>query len=140
MKALASVQVEGGSPDQRKIFYTGLYHELIGQTLFSDVNGEYMGIDNKVHRLVAGQKGQYTNISDWDIYRNTVQFQALLFPQEASDLAQSLVNDAEQLGFVSALGFAANDGTYVMGGDSPPIILASIYGFRSDGSSMRRRR
>jgi predicted alpha-1,2-mannosidase len=127
-KALSTVTIDGASQADRKIFYTGLYHELIGQTLFSDVDGEYPGFDGKVHRLHAGQKGQYTNISDWDVYRNTVQLQALLFPQEASDLAQSLVNDAEQLGSYPRW-VSANDGTYVMGGDSPPIILASVYAF-----------
>jgi predicted alpha-1,2-mannosidase len=127
-KALSKIEIEGASETDRKIFYTGLYHELIGQTLFSDVDGEYPGFDGKVHSLHAGQQGQYTNISDWDVYRNTVQLQALLFPQEASDLAQSLVNDAEQLGSYPRW-VSANDGTYVMGGDSPPIILASVYAF-----------
>ncbi len=127
-KALGKIDIVAANEDDRKIFYTGLYHELIGQTLFSDVDGEYMGFDGKVHRLHAGQKGQYTNISDWDVYRNTVQLQALLFPQEASDLAQSLVNDAEQLGSYPRW-VAANDSTYVMGGDSPPTILASVYAF-----------
>jgi predicted alpha-1,2-mannosidase len=126
--ALASIKIEGANAADRKIFYTGLYHELIGQTLFSDADGEYMGLDNKVHHLHPGQTGQYTNISDWDIYRNTVQLQALLFPQEASDLAQSLVNDAEQLGSYPRW-VTANDGSYVMGGDSPPIIVSSIYAF-----------
>jgi len=127
-KALGKINIEATNEDDRKIFYTGLYHELIGQTLFSDVDGEYMGFDDKVHRLHAGQKGQYTNISDWDVYRNTVQLQALLFPQEASDLAQSLVNDAEQLGSYPRW-VSANDSTYVMGGDSPVSILASVYAF-----------
>jgi predicted alpha-1,2-mannosidase len=131
-KALGKIQIDAASDDDRKIFYTGLYHELIGQTLFSDVDGQYMGFDNKPHHLHPGQKGQYTNISDWDIYRNTVQFQALLYPQEAADLAQSLVNDAEQLGSYPRWA-AANDGTYVMGGDSPAPILASIYAFGATG-------
>jgi predicted alpha-1,2-mannosidase len=127
-KILASADVEGASAEERKIFYTGLYHAAASQTLFNDVDGEYMGFDNQVHKLHAGQRAQYTNISDWDTYRNTVQLQALLFPQQAGDLAQSLVNDAEQLGS-SPRWATANDGSYVMGGDSPPIILASIYAF-----------
>ena len=127
-KALSTITIEAANDSDRKIFYTGLYHELIGQRLFSDVDGEYMGFDGKVHQLHTGQKGQYTNISDWDVYRNTVQLQALLFPQEASDLAQSLVNDAQQLGSYPRW-VSANDSTYVMGGDSPPIILASVYAF-----------
>jgi len=127
-KALSKVTVSAANEADRKIFYTGLYHELIGQTLFSDVDGQYPGMDGKIHHLHAGQKGQYTNISDWDIYRNTVQIQALLFPQEASDLAQSLVNDAEQFGSYPRW-VCANESTYVMGGDSPLPILASVYAF-----------
>jgi predicted alpha-1,2-mannosidase len=92
------------------------------------MNGEYPGMDGKIYKVKPGQKGQYTNVSDWDIYRNTVQFQALLFPQEAADLAQSLVNFAEQLGSYPRW-VAANDSTYVMGGDSPTIIVSSIYAF-----------
>jgi predicted alpha-1,2-mannosidase len=130
--ALGKISIEAANDDDRKIFYTGLYHELSGQTLFSDVDGQYMGFDGKPHHLHAGQKGQYTNISDWDIYRNTVQLQALLYPQEASDLAQSLVNDAEQMGSYPRWA-AANDSTYVMGGDSPAPILASVYAFGATG-------
>jgi predicted alpha-1,2-mannosidase len=126
--ALSKINIEAANDDDRKIFYIGLYHELVGQTLFSDVDGQYMGFDGKPHQLHAGQKGQYTNISDWDIYRNTVQLQALLYPQEASDLAQSLVNDAEQMGSYPRWA-SANDSTYVMGGDSPAPIVASVYAF-----------
>ncbi len=71
---------------------------------------------------------QYANYSDWDIYRNTVQFQALLDPARSSDMAQSLVNDAEQSGWLPRWA-AANDVTYVMGGDSPAILLADWYAF-----------
>ena len=127
-KALSVVDIEGANPSERKIFYTGLYHAAASQTLFSDVDGEYRGFDDKIHKLKNGQQGQYTNISDWDTYRNTVQLQAILFPQQASDLAQSLVNDAEQLGSYPRWA-TANDSSYVMGGDSPPIILSSIYAF-----------
>jgi predicted alpha-1,2-mannosidase len=121
--------VEGGTPNQRKIFYTGLYHSFLSPNLFSDSNGNYIGFDNKVHSLSGTrQHAQYANFSDWDIYRNTVQLQALFDPDRESDIAQSLVNDAEQSGWLPRWP-AANDVTYVMGGDSPAPVLASIYAF-----------
>jgi predicted alpha-1,2-mannosidase len=134
--ALGKIDIAGGTSDESKIFYTGLYHALLSYTLFSDRNGQYMGFDRKVHRLSKGQFAQYTNISDWDIYRNTVQLHAILFPREASDLAQSLVNDAQQLGSYPRWA-VANDGSYVMGGDSPPILIADIYAFGATNFSAK---
>ena len=70
-------------------------------TIFSDRDGNYIGFDDKVHSLAASkQKAQYANFSDWDIYRNTVQLQALFDPTSESDMMQSLVNDAVQSGWL----------------------------------------
>ena len=126
---LDRVSFEGGTPDQRTIFSTGVYHSLLSPTVFSDSDGNYTGFDGKVHSLSGSKQGvQYANFSDWDIYRNTVQFQALLDSARSSDMMQSLVNDAAQSGWYPRWP-AANDVTYVMGGDSPAPVLASIYAF-----------
>ncbi|HEU5458833.1 MAG TPA: GH92 family glycosyl hydrolase, partial [Terracidiphilus sp.] len=125
---LDRVAVEGGTPEQRTIYYTAVYHSLLSPNVFNDEDGKYIGFDDKVHAVAGRQKAQYANFSDWDIYRNTVQFQALLDPARESDMAQSLVNDAEQSGWYPRWP-AANDVTYVMGGDSPVIVIASSYAF-----------
>jgi len=126
---LNRVAVEGGTPDQRKIFYTGVYHSFVSPTLFSDEDGQYIGFDEKLHSLTGTkQKAQYANFSDWDIYRNTVQWQALFEPERVSDMMQSLVNDAEQSGWLPKWE-AANDVTYVMGGDSPAVLPSEAYSF-----------
>ncbi|HMD19491.1 MAG TPA: GH92 family glycosyl hydrolase, partial [Alloacidobacterium sp.] len=128
-KLLSKVSVGGGTPDQRKIFYTGLYHMLLAPNLFSDDNGDYTGFDWKVRSLTSTtQTAQYANFSDWDIYRNTIQLQSLLVPKQVGDMMQSLVNDAEQSGWLPRWP-AANDVTYVMNGDSPAILLSSAYAF-----------
>ena len=126
---LGRAAVEGGTGDQRRIFYTGLYHSFLTPTLFSDADGSYMGFDGKIHSLSGSKQGaQYANFSDWDTYRNTVQLQALFEPEREGDMMQSLVNDAVQSGWLPRWP-AANDVTYVMGGDSPVILLSSSYAF-----------
>ncbi len=121
------VQTEGETPEQRTIFYTGLYHMFLSPNIFSDENGDYIGFDQKVRRLPAGQ-AQYANFSDWDIYRSLIHFQALLRPEETSQMMQSLVRDAEQSGWLPKWP-VANDVSYVMGGDSSAILLSSAYAF-----------
>jgi predicted alpha-1,2-mannosidase len=131
---LDHIEITGGTPAQRTVFYTGLYHMFLSPNVFNDDNGDYTGFDGKVHRISGNCSGascthaQYANFSDWDIYRDVIQLQALLDPQRASDEAQSLVNDAEQSGWLPRWP-AANDVTYVMGGDSPTAVLAEAFAF-----------
>ncbi len=124
---LDRVQTSGGTPDQRTIFYTGLYHMLLSPNIFSDGNGDYIGFDNKVRHLPTGN-AQYANFSDWDIYRSLIQFQALVMPAQTSQMMQSLVRDAEQSGRLPRWP-VANDVSYVMGGDSSSILLSTGYAF-----------
>lgn len=119
--------VEGGSATQRRVFYTALYHSMLHPTVFNDVNGDYLGFDEKVHQVAAGHN-QYANFSTWDIYRSQVQLIALLLPDVASDIAQSLVTDAGQGGGLPVWG-VANDEAADMPGDSSDGILAGIYAF-----------
>lgn len=121
------VQVAGGTPEQLTLFYTALYHMLLSPNLFSDDDGNYTGFDWKVRKLPAGQT-QFANFSDWDIYRDVIQFHALLFPDQASQEAQSLVRDAEQSGWLPRWP-VANDVSYIMGGDSGSQVISSAYAF-----------
>jgi putative alpha-1,2-mannosidase len=77
--ALDLVEAEGGTPDQRTIFYTGMYHMLLAPTLFSDEDGEYTDSTGRCGAWLLVRTS--TRIfSDWDIYRNTIQFLALRYP------------------------------------------------------------
>ena len=69
-----------------------LYKDFIHPQVTSDVNGQFMGADEKVHTLAAGQTNQYGMYSGWDIYHTLAQLQAMLDPSAASDQAQSQVN------------------------------------------------
>jgi predicted alpha-1,2-mannosidase len=124
---LERVHADGGTPEQRTIFYTGLYHMLLSPNLFNDGNGEYIGFDGKVRRLAPGG-AQYANFSDWDTYRNVVQFHALLLPEQTSQMMQSLIRDAEESGWLPRWP-VANDVSYVMGGDSPALLIAEAHAF-----------
>ena len=122
---LNHVEVKGGSLHDRRAFYTELYHAMMFPSVFNDVNGEYIGFDDKVHQVQPGRT-QYSLFSGWDIYRSEVQLLAMLFPKRASDMAQSLVLDAEQGGGLPIWPLA-NDDQAAMGGDPSDAILASFY-------------
>jgi predicted alpha-1,2-mannosidase len=123
---LSHAQVRGGTAAERTVFYTAFYHAMLHPSTNSDVNGEYIGFDGKIHN--AKGRVQYANYSGWDIYRSQVQLITMLLPKVGSDIAQSLVVDAQQGGGLP-IWPVANDESGVMVGDPSDPILASIYAF-----------
>src|SRR5689334_7610632 len=128
-KQLNRIEITGGSTDQRTTFYTALYHALLHPNVFSDDNGQYWGFDQKVHRVARGQKAQYATFSGWDVYRSQVQLLALLEPEKAGDIAQSLLNQADQNGGIWDRWTHASGSTAVMTGDPAAPAVAGIYAF-----------
>ena len=122
-------QDPGGGKDtaQLKTFYTSLYHSLMHPNTFDDADGRYIGFDDQIRTLPKGRH-QYANFSDWDTYRSLAPLHAMLFPKEASDMAQSLTNDAVQGGWWPRWPMA-NDYTGQMTGDSSVALISNLYAF-----------
>jgi predicted alpha-1,2-mannosidase len=131
---LNRIQVEGGTDDQRTTFYTALYHCFMHPNLLEDCNGEYLGMDLKIHTVKSGHH-QYQNIPGWDQWRSYAPLIAILSPKTSSDIAQSLVNYAQQDASVRTNGGGMprwqqiNRNSGGMVGDGDDAILASDYAF-----------
>jgi predicted alpha-1,2-mannosidase len=121
---LGRVAVSGGTPAEEHTFYTALYHSLLFPNVVSDVNGRYAGSDGKVH--AASGHDEYANFSEWDIYRSEVQLESLLAPRAVGGMVQSLVDDAEQEGWLPKWAIVGGDEVQ-MNGDSADPIIADAY-------------
>ena len=121
-RALSRIAVRGNTREERRTFYTALYHALIHPSTFDDVDGSYLGMDGEVHHT---SRAKYANFSGWDVYRSQVPLLAMVWPRRAADLAESLVLDAQQSGWLPKWPVAAAH-TGMMVGDPAPISLASI--------------
>ena len=126
---LGQIRIGGGTPDERTIFTTALYHALIDPSIASDVDGRYRGMDGQIHRLSHGQTAQYANFSGWDVYRSQVQLITLIDPRVGSDFAQSLLNQANQYGGEWDRWTHLTGPTGVMNGDPSAPAIAAIYAF-----------
>ncbi len=122
---LAHITVAGTDGGDVKTFYTALYRSLLHPNTFNDADGRYIGFDGKIRSVAKGHT-QYANFSDWDTYRCLAALQALLFPERASDMAQSLVNDAEQSGALPRWALA-NAATGEMTGDNVVPLIVNLY-------------
>ncbi len=136
-KRLGQIEIEGGTPDERTVFTTALYHSLMTPTTASDVNGEYAGMDGKAHRVDGSQHTQYANFSGWDVYRSQLQLVTWLDPAVGSDIAQSLLNQSRENGGAWDRWTHNSGATHVMNGDPAAPAVADIYAFGGRGFDAR---
>ncbi len=118
---LNRIRVSGGTAENRTKFYTALYHALLAPTTFSDVNGEYLGVDDRVH--TADDHVQYTQFSLWDTWRAQHPLLCLLEPQVQRDAMRSLVTTASEGGWLPKWQFT-NRYTDTMVGDHATSVLS----------------
>ncbi len=123
---LGRVRIGGGTDPQRHTFYTALYHSLLFPNVVSDEGGWYDGPDGRRHRVATG--AHYSNFSEWDIYRSEIELVSLLAPGAAGPMIQSLVDDADQGGWLPKWAIVDGDASQ-MNGDSADPIIAAAYAF-----------
>ena len=95
-QALSSIEIEGASEHEKRIFFTAMYHAMIDPRVISDVDGNYMGADEKIHAAVGYVPR--TIFSGWDVFRGEFPLMTLLNTKLVSDQINSLVTLAETSG------------------------------------------
>jgi predicted alpha-1,2-mannosidase len=95
-RGLGKIWVEGGSQEEKVVFYTSLYHTLIDPRSFADVDGKYPGGDGEIHQ--TGNFTKRTIFSGWDVFRSQFPLQTLINPSVVNDMINSLVELADQNG------------------------------------------
>ena len=134
--ALAVLDVEAPEHDRRSA-YTALYHTLLGPTLFMDVDGQYRGSDNAVHR--AEGFTNYSTFSLWDTYRALHPLLTLVQPEKrSSDFINSLLAHQQHsaYGMLPVWAFHGQETWCMIGYHAVPVIadayLKGIRGFDAD--------
>lgn len=121
---LSNIKIESTDTEIKRIFYTALYHTMIMPTNFTDLNGEYLGFDKKVH--IADGYTYRTDMSLWDTCRNTHSLYMLIESDVQNDCLKSLVEMAETGGTLPrwpmGAGYAGS-----MIGDPANIVITESY-------------
>jgi predicted alpha-1,2-mannosidase len=122
--ALNRIQIRGGRRIDKRTFYTMLYHALLAPHIFSDVNGEYTGMDDQVH--VAMGFTPHAMFSGWDVYRSQMPLLSMVYPERASNIVASLLAAARESGWLPKWSLASGQ-TNTMVGDPAAPTIASAY-------------
>lgn len=119
-KELSKILVEGGSYQDKVIFYTALYHTLIHPNTLNDTNGEYPRI--KRTKIGKTTDTRYTVFSLWDTYRNMHPLTSLVYPKQQSDMIKSMLEMYDENGWLPKWELNSTE-TFTMVGDPASIVI-----------------
>ena len=104
-------------------FYTALYHSMLAPTIYSDVDGNYLGPDRHIHHTDGIH---YSTFSLWDTYRAAHPLFTLTNPDRVSDMANSLIDFGIQHGRLPVWNMWACETDMMIGYHSVPVIVDAI--------------
>lgn len=118
---LGRIEVEGGTDQQKTIFYTALYHTLIHPNILQDVNGQYPMMESPCNGTATHDR--YTVFSLWDTYRNLHQLLTLVYPEKQIDMVRSMIDMYREWGWLPKWELYGRE-TFTMEGDPAiPVII-----------------
>jgi predicted alpha-1,2-mannosidase len=123
-KQISKVEIETDRPEQKKTFYTALYHCFLSPNLISDADGSFRGWDGKNHRDTS--KMFYTNFSLWDTYRALHPLFVLLCPDKNVEFINSMLERYKEIGTLPMNEYGINE-TYCMIGNHAIPVIADAY-------------
>lgn len=94
--ALGKIQVQGGTEDEKIVFYTSLYRCYERPVNLSEDGRYYSAFDGKIHE--DGGRAFYTDDWIWDTYRATHPLRILIDNERENDVINSYLLMAEQMG------------------------------------------
>lgn len=128
-KQLNKIEVIGTDPNQKKIFYTALYHTCIHPSLNMDVDFQYRGRDNQVHR--DSSFTNYQVFSLWDTYRATHPLFAIIEQKRSVDFIKTFLHQYKEGGRLPVWELSGNETDCMIGFHSVSVITdAWVKGIR----------
>ena len=120
-KELSRITVEGVTEEQRKVFYTALYHTMIQPSILQDINGQYPTMESDSVGQTAHDR--YTIFSLWDTYRNVHQLMTLVYPERQLDMVRSMIDMYREGGWLPRWELIGRETLTMEGDPAIPVIV-----------------
>ena len=117
--ALGRITVEGGTPAQRRVFYTALYRCMERMVNITEDGHYYSGFDHKVH---DDARPFYVDNWLWDTFRALEPLQTLLNPDMQADKIQSYERMYQQSGIMPTFALTSGPAAIINGNPAAPWI------------------
>ena len=118
-----------GSDEQKRNWYTALYH-LYGQPNdYADADGRFSAADGKVRKSADGT--YFTTLSLWDTFRAAQPWYTIATPEVVEPIIRSTLSHYTAFGRLPVMSYGGRNVDCMVGNHSVPVIAdAYLKGFR----------
>lgn len=95
---LDRIEVTGGTPKQRMLFYSTLYHSFASPRLLASKGEHFAGADGKDQ---VASYDRYGPVPFWDTGRNQITLLMLIEPEVVQDIMRSELDMARERGYMN---------------------------------------
>lgn len=119
--ALDKIRVKTRSRDDMVNFYTALYHSMIHPSMASDIDGQYRGMDGRVHKAIGYD--HYNVFSLWDTYRALHPLLTITDIRRTNDFVRSMLSMHKQQGRLPVWELSSNETNCMIGYHAVSVIF-----------------
>lgn len=123
-KELSKIEVASSDEEKLHVFYTALYHTMVQPNVAMDVDGQYRGRDNKIHK--AEGFTYYSVFSLWDTFRGAHPLYTIIDQKRTSDFINTFLAQYEQGGRLPVWELASNETDCMIGYHSVSVIADAM--------------
>ncbi len=124
-EVLGRIEVEGGSVDQYRTFYSCLYRSVLFPRKFYEIGADGQPVHYSPYNgeVLAGY--MYTDTGFWDTFRALFPLLNLVYPSVNAEIQQGLANTARESGFLPEWASPGHRGCMV-GNNSASVVADAI--------------
>lgn len=123
-KQLSKIEITEKDKNRQAVFYTALYHTMVQPNIAQDIDGQYRGRDNKVHK---GEGFDYYSVfSLWDTFRAAHPLYTLIEKKRTADFINTFLKQYEQGGRLPVWELASNETDCMIGYHSVSVMADAM--------------
>ncbi len=130
-RELSRIRIEGGSADEQKTFYSCLYRSLLFPHDFSEITADGRRVHRSPHDGQLHDGYLFTDTGFWDTFRSLFPLLDLVWPAQAANIQEGLVNHYKESGFLPEWCSPGHCPTCMIGNNSASVVAeAYVKGLR----------
>ena len=124
-----------GSDDQKRNWYTALYHLYLQPNDWADADGRYRGADNRVAQSADGT--YLTTLSLWDTFRAAHPWYTIAVPEIVGPFISSVLAHDRAFGRLPVMSYGGKNVDCMVGNHAIPVVVdAYLKGWTFDTARM----